>query len=78
MENAVPHIVGFLMCMIGPMVLSGGIERTSPDAIVAEILEERIWHCKAMLAGKMNDLAPARAGPARWPRAPPAPTESGG
>jgi hypothetical protein len=33
MENTVPHIAGFLMDVIGPMVLSGGLA-TPPDAIV--------------------------------------------
>jgi hypothetical protein len=63
MENTVPHIAGFLMGMIGPMILSGGLA-TSPDAIVARILEERIWHCKAMPAGEKRFRAkwiPVRA-----------------
>jgi hypothetical protein len=33
MENAVPHIAGFLMGVIGSMILSGGLA-TSPNAIV--------------------------------------------
>jgi hypothetical protein len=38
----------FLMGVIGPMILSGGLVQSSADAIARKILDERVWHCKTM------------------------------